>query len=117
MNIGQDSGGATGYTKIRNCTDLGVSARDGKQMATPEPVFQLGKMVWLNTKNIRTQQRAVKLDNRRLSRFLLTETIGSSAYNLELQASLKIHLMFSVSLLELTGNTPTRNRYRAPHPQ
>lgn len=74
----------------------------GRQIS--KPAFQPGDMVLLNEKNIRTQLLAVKLDNRPLRPFPITEIIRSSAYCLKLLTSINIYLVFSVSLLELALN-------------
>lgn len=69
----------------------------------PAPVFKPGDLVWLKTKNIRTERPAKKLDWKKVGRFKILETIGKYAYKLELPPSMKIHPVFHVSLVELAA--------------
>ena len=64
----------------------------------------MGDKVWLNAHNIYTQQPAQKLDYRRLGPFAITKAISPYAYRLALSASIKIHDMFHVSLLDLAAD-------------
>lgn len=73
-------------------------------------------MVWLSAKNIRTQRPAIKLGNRRLGHFPITETIGLLAYRLELSTSIKIILVFHVSQLELAADDPYPEQIQSPPP-
>lgn len=79
-----------------------------------EPVFQAAIIVWLNVMNIGTQQLAVKLDNRRLRHLPIIETIGSSAFHLELLSSMKIHSLCDVSKLELATDDTYKGQIQSP---
>ena len=62
--------------------------------------FSVGDKVWLSSLNISTQRPSKKLDWKRLGPFTVIERIGTQAYRLQLPASMKVHPMFHVSLLE-----------------
>lgn len=70
----------------------------------PDPAFESDDVISLKAKNIPIQRHAIRLDNRRLGPFPITESIASLAYGLELPAAMKIHPVFHVSLLQLTTN-------------
>ena len=56
--------------------------------------------MWLFRRNIKTNRPCKKLDYRRLGPFRIQEKINLVVYRLELPASVKIHPVFYVSLLE-----------------
>jgi hypothetical protein len=64
--------------------------------------FKIGDRVMLRAKNIRQLRPSVKLSDRYLGPFRVSEVVGShrQAYRLELPRSYKIHDVFHVSLLE-----------------
>ena len=66
--------------------------------------------------NISTQCLSKKLDWKHLGPFTITEQIGTQAYRLQLPASMKIHSMFHVSLLEPYHPSMIPDRVRPPPP-
>jgi hypothetical protein len=62
--------------------------------------FSVGDKVWLLAPNIRTERPSKKLDWKRLGPFTISYRVGVQAYHLQLPASMKIHPVFHVSLLE-----------------
>ena len=84
---------------------------------TPAPSYQVKDQVWLNSKNIRTQRPFKKLDDKWIGPFTITELVGTQACQLELPATLWIHLVFHVSLLRPTAQNPVpgqRNQRPSP---
>ncbi len=63
--------------------------------------FEVGDMVWLSGKNIRTKHPSKKLDHRFYRPYPVVEQIGTQAYRLKLSQQVgSIHDVFHVSLLE-----------------
>ena len=67
--------------------------------------FQDGDQVWLRTTNIRTRRPCKKLDRKKVGPFKVVRRIGEQAYQLDIPATLPIHPVFHVGLLE-TFNGP-----------
>jgi len=67
----------------------------------PESNLQQGDMVWLLPRNIRTTRPCRKLDYKKIGQFKILARIGTSAYKLDLPASMGIHNTFHISLLEI----------------
>lgn len=65
-----------------------------------EKDLEVNTMVYLNSRNISTRRPSKKLDFKKLGPFKIIEKIGKAAYRLELPATMKIHNVFHVSLLE-----------------
>ena len=67
----------------------------------PAPNLVPGLKVWLLCRHISTRRPSSKLDVRRLGPYPIIGPVGRFAYKLLLPPSMKIHLVFHVSLLEL----------------
>ena len=66
----------------------------------PAPTLLPGDKVWLLRRNITTTRPSSKLDVRRLGPFPIIGPVGTSSFRLDLPASMQIHPVFHVSLLE-----------------
>lgn len=62
--------------------------------------FLVNDLVWLNSKNIASPRPCPKLDNKKAGPFKVIQKLSPVSYRLELPASLNIHNVFHVSLLE-----------------
>ena len=83
---------------------------------TPAPKFEVGERVWLKAQNIRTERPSRKLDHRRLGPFKITRVISPHACELELPRSMRIHPVFSVSLLDPAAADPIPGQCIPPPP-
>ena len=85
----------------------------------PAPHFRPGDKVYLDARNIRTQRPSRKLDHRRLGPFPILEDPRLTtpyAYRLDLPASMRIHPVFHVSLLEPAADDPYPGQLQPPLP-
>ena len=80
------------------------------------PAFQPGDKVLLSLENIRTIRPTRKFDHKRAGPFTVVEAIGSHAYRLNLPASMKVHNVFHVSLLESYNPPFIQGRKVVPPP-
>ena len=55
--------------------------------------------MWLEAKNIHTEQGSAKLNNKRYGPFKVTRAIGHGAYELKLPTTWMIHNVFNENLL------------------
>jgi len=78
--------------------------------AMEQPNIEVGDLVMLSAKNIRTKRPSKKLSPKLYGPFKVLEKKGSRAYKLEISAWWKIHGVFHVSLLEpyQASNQPNR---------
>ena len=78
--------------------------------------FKIGDKVWLLRRNIKTKRPYDKLDYRRLGPFVVQKQVNPVAYCLELPATMKVHLVFYVSLLKPYGESSFLRRVQSPPP-
>uniref|UniRef100_A0A9Q8LHQ9 Transposon Tf2-9 polyprotein n=1 Tax=Passalora fulva TaxID=5499 RepID=A0A9Q8LHQ9_PASFU len=76
----------------------------------PAPDYQVGDMVYLNSKNIKTDRPSKKLNWKNLGPFEITERISSHAYRLALPANIKIHDVFHPVRLRPSAEDPFPNQ-------
>lgn len=82
----------------------------------PAPSFQVGDLVTLNARNIKTIRPSKKLDWKRLGPFPVEAIVSSHAYRLTLPATMKVHPVFHVSLLEPAASNPLPGQHNPPPP-
>ena len=80
------------------------------------PSFQVSNKVWLLCRNIKTNRPCDKLDYQRIGPFCIEKQINTVAYRLELPASMKIHLVFHASLLEIYHEFTISGRFQPTPP-
>jgi len=95
---------------LENTRELMKKYYDRK--ATEQPSIEVGDLVMLNAKNIRTKRPSKKLSPKLYGPFKVLEKKGSRAYKLEISPRWKIHPVFHVSLLEpyRASNRPNREQ-------
>ena len=80
-----------------------------------ETRFQVGDLVWLLRKNIKTSRTCDKLDDRKIGPFPIVKVISRVAFKLKLPKRLdRIFPVFHVSLLEPFEENPFPNRKTEP---
>ena len=84
------------------------------QRATRQADIDIGDLVILNAKNIRTKRPTKKLTPRLYGPFKVLEKQGNRAYTLDIPPYWKIHLVFHVSLLERYKVSDSPNREQPP---
>jgi len=82
----------------------------------PDPVSNQGDKVWLRRKHIRTAQPSNKLDHKQIGPYTILEKVGLRAYKLNLPATVKIHPVFHISLLEPTASIEPIPGHNQPPP-
>jgi hypothetical protein len=70
------------------------------QHRIPHPAYQIGELVWLLARNIKTTRPSKKLDNKRLGPYAINKLVSATAYGLALPPNSGLHDVFHVSLLE-----------------
>jgi hypothetical protein len=81
------------------------------------PKFQLGDLVWLEGKNLRTVQPTAKLAPKRHGPFKVTQVMSAVNYRLELPTQWSIHPVFHIDLLTPYHETPIHSaNYQRPPP-
>jgi hypothetical protein len=83
---------------------------------TPAPDLKVGDQVFLIGKNLRTTRTSRKLDWKNMGPFPIKRVISPYAYELHLPASMKIHPVRHVSLLELAPTDPLEGQLIPPPP-
>ena len=66
----------------------------------PPPAYKVRDEVWLLQRYIYTTQPSIKLDYKHFGKFRIIQNIIKYAYKLKLLTTMKVHLVFHVSLLE-----------------
>jgi hypothetical protein len=70
------------------------------QYRLPAPAYRPGDAVWLNGWNLRMNRPSRKLDNKYYGPFSVIKEVGKYTYELNLPATMNVHPVFHVSLLE-----------------
>src|SRR5258705_1246640 len=73
---------------------------------TPTPKLEIGNYMWLLRKNLKMTQPLAKLNFKHLEKFRIIKKVSSHAYKLDLPASMKVHPVFHISLLEPAATDP-----------
>jgi hypothetical protein len=82
----------------------------------PAPNIHVGSKVWLDAHNVRTTRPSRKLDWKRLGQCRVQGQVSPDAYELELPASIRIHCVQPVSLLNPLVEDPLEGQVVLPPP-
>src|SRR5690606_22212287 len=80
------------------------------------PSFEIGDLVWLSRRNIKTTRPCSKLDYKQIGPYKIVKKVNEVAYKLELPSHFSIHPVFHVSLLEPYIPNEIPNRIHEPPP-
>ena len=78
--------------------------------------LKIGDHVWLENKNIQSNQPSKKLDNKRYGPFRITKDIGLGAFQLELWEGWIIHNVFNEDLLTRCVEPKFKEQNKEPAP-
>jgi len=85
-------------------TDIGFindrMAKFANRKRVEGPTLEEGKTVYIVTKNIKTKRPSKKLDHTKIGPFRILEKRSKNVFKLELPATMRIHPVFHISLLE-----------------
>ena len=78
--------------------------------------LKVGDHVWLENKNIQSNQPSKKLDNKRYGPFRIIKDIGLEAFQLELSEGWMIHNVFNKDLLTQCVELKFKGQHKEPAP-
>jgi len=82
----------------------------------PGPNIQVGSKVWLDARHVQTTRPTRKLDWKRLGPFRVQRQVSPYAYELDSPASIRIHRVQPVSLLDPVVEDPLEGQVVPPPP-
>jgi hypothetical protein len=82
----------------------------------PAVAYKAGDIVFLSTKNLRTERPAQKIDWKAIGPYKILDVVSPYAYRLDLPGSLKIHPVFHTSLLTPAATNPFPGQVLDPPP-
>lgn len=83
-----------------------IKAKYTKASHHSEPLVEVEKQTWLHRKQIHTTLVSSKLENKKLRKYNIVESVRTHADLLELPGIMKVHPGFHVSLLEPVQANP-----------
>ena len=77
------------------------------------PTYRVSDMIWLSTKNIKTEKPSKKLNHKTIDPYKVKELV-ESLYRLDLPTSMRIYDIFHPNLLQPTTTNPLPGQYNSP---
>jgi len=102
-------------TKAMEEAQKNMKRQFDKKRRNPQGL-KVGDHVWLENKNIHSNQPSKKLDNKRYGLFKISKDIGSEAFELELPEGWMIHNVFNKDLLTRYVEPKFQEQYKDPAP-
>ena len=81
-----------------------------------DPNLKSGDMLWFLPRNVKTTRPSKKLDYKKMGPFKIIKKVGTSSYKLNLPASMTIHNIFHISLLEPYEDNKFPSQIQTPPP-
>jgi len=104
------------HLRVEMRRSQGIQEEGSNRKRVPAPNILVGSKVWLDARNVRTTRPTRKLDYKRLGPFRVKRQVSPYAYELELPASIRIHRVQPVSLLDPVSGDPLRGQDIPPPP-
>jgi len=104
------------HLRVEMRSSLVLQEEGANREHIPAPNIQVGSKVWLDAHNVRTTRPNQKLDWKRLVPFRVCRQVSPYAYKLELPASIRIHRVQPVSLLDMVVEDPLAGQRVEPPP-
>ena len=102
-------------TKAMEEAQKSIKKQFDKKRRNPQEL-KVGDNVWLENKNIHSNQPSKKLDNKRYEPFRILKDIGLGAFELELSEGWMIHNVFNKDLLTWYMELKFKGQHEEPAP-
>jgi len=91
-------------------------AEQANNSRIPVPKLEIGDEVWLLRRHGKTNRPSSKVDYNCFGKFRIIQKVSSHPHKLDLSTSMKIHLVFHISLLEPASTDPLPGQIQPPSP-
>lgn len=99
---------------IQKAQEKNARYYDRKVMAPPD--FQVGDLVMIDSRNMKTKRPSKKLDHKKIGPVKILKKIGTRAYRVELPPTIQVHNVFHVSMMEPYRKSKVPGRHQSPPP-
>jgi hypothetical protein len=99
---------------IKKAQEKNARYYDRKVMAPPD--FQVGDLVMIDARNMKTKRPSKKLDHKKIGPVKIVKRIGTRAFRVDLPPTIQVHNVFHVSMLEPYRKSKVPGRHQSPPP-